>query len=188
VADPVVSILVPSNVKAELVLSAEVDDANNTPLLVNAVNPVPPYDVPIVPASPDPRRLKPPTVLMFVPLTRAACLLLNVVQSADARAPLLADDAVGIFSVITGVVVPVATDDPTSVPDVPSVMAATDVTVPALIAVLNEVASSAEILLSAFTRMNDIADGLGIVKMFAPAVVPPNAVNAAPAVVAPVPP
>ena len=38
--------------------------------------------------------------------------------------------AVGTFNVITGVVVPVATDDVKSVPDVPIVNAATDVTVP----------------------------------------------------------
>ena len=57
-------------------------------------------------------------------------LLLNVVQSADDNAPRLVAEAVGTFSVITGVVVPVATVDVKSVPDVPSVMAATLVTVP----------------------------------------------------------
>ena len=57
-------------------------------------------------------------------------LLLNVVQSADDNAPRLLADAVGTFSVITGVVVPVATVDDKSVPAVPSVMAATLVTVP----------------------------------------------------------
>ena len=57
-------------------------------------------------------------------------LLLNVVQSADDKTPRLLADAVGTFSVITGVVVPVATVDDKSVPVVPSVMAATLVTVP----------------------------------------------------------
>jgi len=57
-------------------------------------------------------------------------LLLNVDQSAALNAPRFVADAVGIFSVITGVVVPVATDDATSVPVVPMVNAATLVTVP----------------------------------------------------------
>jgi hypothetical protein len=57
-------------------------------------------------------------------------LLLKVVQSADDNAPRLLADAVGTFSVITGVVVPVATVDDKSVPLVPSVSAATLVTVP----------------------------------------------------------
>ena len=57
-------------------------------------------------------------------------LLLNVVQSADDNAPRLVAEAVGTFSVITGVVVPVATVDVKSVPLVPSVSAATLVTVP----------------------------------------------------------
>ena len=38
-----------------------------------------------------------------------------------------------MFSVMTGVTVPVATEEPTSVPAVPSVRAATEVTVPALV-------------------------------------------------------
>ena len=57
-------------------------------------------------------------------------LLLKVVQSADDNAPRLLAEAVGTFSVITGVVVPVATVDDKSVPAVPSVIAATLVTVP----------------------------------------------------------
>jgi hypothetical protein len=56
--------------------------------------------------------------------------LLNVVQSAALNAPRLAADAVGTFSVITGVVVPLATLLDKSVPDVPRVKAATLVTVP----------------------------------------------------------
>jgi len=57
-------------------------------------------------------------------------LLLKVVQSADDNTPRLVAEAVGTFSVITGVVVPVATVDDKSVPLVPSVIAATLVTVP----------------------------------------------------------
>ena len=55
---------------------------------------------------------------------------LKFVQSAELKAPLFVADAVGIFKVITGVVVPVATVLDTSVPVVPKVKAATDVTVP----------------------------------------------------------
>jgi len=59
-------------------------------------------------------------------------LVLNVDQSAALNAPRLAALAVGTFNVITGVVVPVATDELKSVPVVPNVNAATDVTVPTL--------------------------------------------------------
>ena len=59
-----------------------------------------------------------------------ACLLLNVDQSVELSAPRLLADAVGTFSVMTGVVVPVATVDVRSVPVVPKVSAATEVTVP----------------------------------------------------------
>lgn len=55
---------------------------------------------------------------------------LKVFQSAELKAPLLAAEAVGIFKVITGVVVPLATVELTSVPVVPNVKAATEVTVP----------------------------------------------------------
>lgn len=58
------------------------------------------------------------------------CLLLNVDQSVELSAPRLVAEAVGTFSVITGVVVPLATVEERSVPVVPSVSAATDVTVP----------------------------------------------------------
>lgn len=58
------------------------------------------------------------------------CLLLNVDQSVELSAPRLLADAVGTFSVMTGVVVPVATVDVRSVPEVPKVSAATEVTVP----------------------------------------------------------
>ena len=58
------------------------------------------------------------------------CLLLNVDQSVELNAPLLVAEAVGTFNVITGVVVPLATVDERSVPVVPKVSAATDVTVP----------------------------------------------------------
>ena len=57
-------------------------------------------------------------------------LLLNVVQSAALKAPRLDADAVGTWSVITGVVVPFATVLDRSVPVVPRVSAATLVTVP----------------------------------------------------------
>ena len=60
-------------------------------------------------------------------------LLLKVVQSAALNAPLLVADAVGTFRVITGVVVPVATVEDRSVPVVPKVKAATEVTVPVLL-------------------------------------------------------
>ena len=57
-------------------------------------------------------------------------MLLNVDQAAELHTPRLVADAVGTFSVITGVVVPLATDDERSVPVVPKVSAATEVTVP----------------------------------------------------------
>jgi hypothetical protein len=56
--------------------------------------------------------------------------LLNVVQSALDNAPLFTALAVGTFKVITGVVVEFATVELKSVPLVPIVKAATDVTVP----------------------------------------------------------
>jgi hypothetical protein len=55
---------------------------------------------------------------------------LKVDQSALLRTPRLDADAVGTFNVMTGVVVPFATVELRSVPDVPSVNAATEVTVP----------------------------------------------------------
>ena len=58
------------------------------------------------------------------------CLLLNVDQSVELNAPRFVADAVGTFSVMTGVVVPFATVEERSVPVVPSVSAATLVTVP----------------------------------------------------------
>jgi hypothetical protein len=57
-------------------------------------------------------------------------LLLKVVQSAALNAPRLVADAVGRFSVMTGVVVELATVEETSVPVVPRVNADTLVTVP----------------------------------------------------------
>jgi hypothetical protein len=68
-----------------------------------------------------------------VPVTEVTVpepLLLKVVQSVELNAPRFDADAVGTFKVITGVVVPVATVLDKSVPVVPSVSAATDVTVP----------------------------------------------------------
>jgi hypothetical protein len=64
------------------------------------------------------------------PVTVPEPLLLKVVQSAALNAPRLAADAVGTFSVITGVVVEFATVELRSVPEVPKVSAATEVTVP----------------------------------------------------------
>ena len=57
-------------------------------------------------------------------------LLLNVVQSVLLKAPRLVAEAVGTFRVMTGVVVPFATVEVRSVPVVPKVSAATEVTVP----------------------------------------------------------
>jgi len=62
----------------------------------------------------------------------ADCLLLKVLQSVELKAPLFVALAVGTFKVITGVVVPLATDELKSVPVVPNVKAATEVTVPPL--------------------------------------------------------
>lgn len=61
---------------------------------------------------------------------KASALLLKVVQSAALKAPRLVAEAVGTFSVMTGVVVGLATVELKSVPVVPIVKAATDVTVP----------------------------------------------------------
>ena len=58
---------------------------------------------------------------------------LNVLQSAELNAPLFAAEAVGMLSVMVGVVVPLATLEPTSVPVVPSVKAATEITVPVFV-------------------------------------------------------
>ena len=82
---------------------------------------------------------------MPVPVTglvKAFCLPLKVVQSAALNAPLLAADAVGTFKVITGVVVPLATELDRSVPVVPKVSAATLVTVPRLDVLLLKVFQS----------------------------------------------
>ena len=64
-------------------------------------------------------------------------LPLNVDQSAELKAPLFVAEAVGTFKVITGVIVPFATVELKSVPVVPNVKAATLVTVPALVAIVN---------------------------------------------------
>jgi len=71
-----------------------------------------------------------PVPVAYVP---AACLPLNVLQSAELNAPLFAADAVGMFSVMAGVVVLLATLEVTSVPVVPRVKAATEVTVPVFV-------------------------------------------------------
>jgi len=60
--------------------------------------------------------LVPVVVKVIVP-----CFELNVLQSAEANAPLFAALAVGTFKVITGVVVLVATVELKSVPLVPIV-------------------------------------------------------------------
>ena len=86
--------------------------------------------------------LVPVVVKVIVP-----CFELNVLQSALDNAPLFAALAVGTFSVMTGVVVPLATVLPKSLPDVPIVNAATDVTVPVGISPLPNI----EVLLTVFT-------------------------------------
>jgi len=73
---------------------------------------------------------KPVPVATLVTVPVVLDLLLKVVQSAALKAPRFVADAVGTCSVITGVVVPVATVLDTSVPVVPKVSAATLVTVP----------------------------------------------------------
>lgn len=65
-----------------------------------------------------------------VPLM-AACLLLNLVQSEADKTPLLVTEALGILSIMTGVEVPVTTEEDKSLPVVPSVNAAKLVTAPA---------------------------------------------------------
>ena len=81
-------------------------------------------------------------------------MLLNVVQSPVLKTPLTEADAVGTLSVITGVVVPLATELERSVPVVARVSAATLVTVPtaldvpAPIAVLKSLSLKAVTLLS----------------------------------------
>ena len=61
---------------------------------------------------------------------KADCFALKAVKSAALKAPLLLADAVGIFNVMVGLVVPFATVDVISVPVVPNVKAFTFVTVP----------------------------------------------------------
>jgi hypothetical protein len=73
---------------------------------------------------------RPPRVERMV---YAACFPLKVDQSAELRTPRFDAEAVGTLSVMTGVVVPVATVEDRSVPEVPSVSAATEVTVPRLL-------------------------------------------------------
>jgi len=108
--------------------------------------------------------------------------VLKFVKSEELKAPLLVADAVGIFKVITGVVVPVATVLETSVPVVPKVNAATEVTVPevedvpAPIAVLKVAASKAETVLSALNLGNVTAEGFTRVKILLPIVVAPKEV------------
>jgi hypothetical protein len=91
---------------------------------------------------------------------------------------------------MTGVVVPVATEELKSVPVVPSVNAATEVTVPvpAPIAVRKVGASNALTELSALIRKNEIVLGFVSVNKLEPTVVAPRFVLAPDAVVAPVPP
>ncbi len=131
----------PSNCNPVLVVNALVLDAYTTPLFVNDVKPVPPLVVGN--AVPDSVIAKVPLVVIGLPdidknegteaatlVTVPEPLLLNVVQSAALNAPRLTADAVGTFNVMTGVVVPLATVELKSVPVVPSVRAATLVTVP----------------------------------------------------------
>ena len=80
----------------------------------------------------EPTKVAAPEVPVVVKVI-AFCFPLNVLQSVEDKAPLLEAEAVGTFKVITGVVVPVATVLVKSVPLVPKVKAATEVTVPTLI-------------------------------------------------------
>ena len=70
---------------------------------------------------------EPVVVKLVIQLTYA---VLKCAQSPEDNAPLFVALADGTFKVITGVVVPVATLLDKSVPVVPNVKAATDVTVP----------------------------------------------------------
>jgi len=85
---------------------------------------------PDIAISPLPKREVELIVFRFVPETNAACFALKVAQSAALSAHLFAAEAVGTFNVITGVVVPVATDEDKFVPVVHKVRAETFVTVP----------------------------------------------------------
>lgn len=69
-----------------------------------------------------------PVVVKLV--MRLVYAVLKFDQSVEVNTPLLVADADGTFKVIAGVVVPVATLLDKSVPVVPNVRAATDVTVP----------------------------------------------------------
>ena len=88
-----------------------------TPLARSITGAAPPVEV-MRPAVPE--------TLVTVPEP----LLLKAVQSAALNTPRLVADAVGRFSVMTGVVVELATVEETSVPVVPRVNADTLVTVP----------------------------------------------------------
>jgi len=90
-------------------------------------------EVVTVPVKVSPLTVPVPVTLLTEPLPLP--LLLNVVQSAEVNAPLLVADASGTFRVMTGVVVLFATVLERSVPDTPSVNAATLVTVPLLVGV-----------------------------------------------------
>ena len=108
--------------------------------------------------------------------------VLKLPQSEELNAPRFNADAVGTFSVITGVVVLVATVLLKSVPVVPSVKADIDVTVPVVddvpapIAVLKSVEFKAVTVLSALNLGNVIAEGFTRVKILLPTVVAPKEV------------
>ena len=79
--------------------------------------------------------IEPPPSPNLIPLTVRS--LLNVLAPANVWVPVVTtpravEDASGMFKVITGVLVPVATDEVMSVPVEPTVKAATLVTVPPL--------------------------------------------------------
>ena len=98
------------------------DDEGKLSVMTGVVVPVAMEDETSVPVV--------PKVSAATDVTVPEPLPLNVVQSAAVSAPRLVADADGRLSVMTGVVVPVATVDETSVPVVPKVNAATEVTVP----------------------------------------------------------
>jgi hypothetical protein len=102
---------------------------------------------------------------------KAACLLLNVVQSVEVKYPFLA--LVALSNSIVGVVVLLSIE--IGLPEV--LEAFTVVTVPAPIALLKLVAVKAETVLSALNLGKVIADGFDKVNIDCPMVVPPRLVR-----------
>jgi hypothetical protein len=110
--------------------------------------------------------------LVIVPVLDV--LLLNVDQSVEDKAPLLVAEAVGTFKVITAAPEPPVTEEDKLVPVVPSVKAATEVTVPVVelvpapIALLKLAALNVSIVSSAFILRYLICCTFGIFNKFFP--------------------